>query len=104
METSIETQVRCYLEKELRRRKAQNTRYSLRAFARDLDISPALLSMVINGHRRVTKRLIRKIDRRSQSGLGVLISRDPKKEPKVQLRSGADVSHEDNAVEVHVES
>lgn len=35
-------------------RKAKNTSYSLNAFARDLDLSPSLISRILNGSRSVT--------------------------------------------------
>lgn len=41
----------------LRRRQNRNAAYSLRAFARDLEIAPAHLSQVLNGKRRLSPDL-----------------------------------------------
>ena len=46
------------LKKELTQRQSNNPAYSLRAFARFLEISPATLSQIISGKRGVSvKRL-----------------------------------------------
>jgi hypothetical protein len=44
-----ETTYRQYIEREFRRRCRRNSLYSLRAFARDLEISPSKLSEVLRG-------------------------------------------------------
>lgn len=50
---------RTILLTELARRKRANPVYSLRAFARNLGMSPAHLSLVLNGKKRLTPRLAR---------------------------------------------
>jgi hypothetical protein len=45
------------LRAEFTRRKQRNSRYSLRAFARDLATSHASLSQILNGHRQVSSRM-----------------------------------------------
>ncbi len=51
------------LERELRARVARNPRYSIRAFARDLGISPASLSQILRGIQipsvRIADRIVR---------------------------------------------
>lgn len=42
------------LENELIQRKTDNSRYSLRAFARDLEISPGFLSHLIKGEKSLS--------------------------------------------------
>jgi len=49
IEQSSEVSYRQYIEREFRRRCRRNSLYSLRAFARDLDISPSKLSEVLRG-------------------------------------------------------
>ncbi len=51
-------QIRDILKKELERRQKNNSAYSLRAFAKYLDVSPAALSQIMSGKRGVSvKRL-----------------------------------------------
>lgn len=50
---------RQYLEDELARRSQNSPRYSLRAFARHLDVDSSFLSKILNGKRTVTLRTIR---------------------------------------------
>lgn len=52
------------LQRELELRCKTNPRYSLRAFARYLDVSPSLLSMVLAHKRAATPRLIEKTCKR----------------------------------------
>lgn len=52
------------IKSELDRRQKVNPRYSLRAFARHLDISPAQLSQVLSGRRPLTPALANKISER----------------------------------------
>jgi hypothetical protein len=47
------------LATELAARKARNSRYSLRAFARDLRFDHATLSQLMRGERRITQRSAR---------------------------------------------
>lgn len=49
------------LERELGRRCAANPRYSLRAFAKALQVSPANLSLILNGKRVASARTIAKM-------------------------------------------
>lgn len=50
---------RKFLEDELARRSQSTPRYSLRAFARHLDVDSSFLSKILNGKRTVTMRTIR---------------------------------------------
>ena len=50
---------RQFLEDELARRMQSMPRYSLRAFARHLDVDSSFLSKILNGKRTVTMRTIR---------------------------------------------
>lgn len=50
---------RQYLEEELARRSQNYPRYSLRAFARHLEVDSSFLSKILNGKRTVTMRTIR---------------------------------------------
>src|SRR5688572_12852065 len=49
------------LRDELLRRSARNPRYSLRAFARFLDVDPATLSQLLRGERACTERTARRL-------------------------------------------
>lgn len=57
------------LRSELGRRCAENPGYSLRAFARALEISPSLLSMVISGKAPVSRKLSHKVKQQFGSQL-----------------------------------
>lgn len=46
---------RAYLREELEMRKQRRPQYSLRAFARDLEMSPSYLSEFLNGHQGMSK-------------------------------------------------
>lgn len=48
--TNFYTHPRDFLLVELEKRRSRNSSYSLRAFARDLDLAPSTLSEVISGH------------------------------------------------------
>jgi len=50
---------RAILTAELDRRRAANRRYSLRSFARDLDVDHSTLSQILRGKRRLTGRIVR---------------------------------------------
>ena len=50
-----------FLAEELARRMASNPRYSLRAFARYLNLQSSYLSKVLRGERRVTPNLVRRV-------------------------------------------
>jgi transcriptional regulator with XRE-family HTH domain len=55
---------RAILTAELDRRRAANPRYSLRSFARDLDVDHSTLSQILRGKRRLTGRVVRAFGRR----------------------------------------
>ena len=52
-----------FLMSELDRRLQHNPRYSQRAFARDLKLSPGALSEIVNGKRAITAKLVFKIEK-----------------------------------------
>ena len=60
-----EDQIRQLLANTLAQRKARNPGYSLRAFARSLEISPSFLSEILNGKKTLGEtnedRLMRKL-------------------------------------------
>jgi uncharacterized protein (TIGR02147 family) len=51
---------RYFLQAELARRCARNAQYSLRAFAKFLDVDHSTLSQIIRGKRRLTERTVRR--------------------------------------------
>lgn len=50
-----------YLQEELILRCKRNPAYSLRSFAKAIDVSPSFLSKILNGQRRITDRVFEKI-------------------------------------------
>jgi uncharacterized protein (TIGR02147 family) len=50
-----------FLKEELVRRQTRNPRYSLRAFARALEISPSQLSQMLNGKRAITAKTLHRV-------------------------------------------
>ena len=56
--------VSAVLTAELDRRRAANSRYSLRSFARDLSVHHSTLSQILRGKRRLTGRTVRGFGRR----------------------------------------
>ncbi len=60
METIINDPVKL-LARELENRVAKNPKYSLRAFARSLDMSPATLSLILSRKQEVTESSLQKI-------------------------------------------
>lgn len=52
------------LKKELEQRSTRNSKYSLRSFARDLDMAPALLSDVLNGKKGLSRITAAKVSDR----------------------------------------
>ena len=52
------------LRAELERRRGGNPRYSLRSFARDLNVDHSTLSQILRGKRRLTGRNVRAFGRR----------------------------------------
>ncbi len=67
MSTAVQIQdpkvrdLRCVLQNELVRRIKDNPRYSLRAFARSLEIDPSLLSKVLNGKRGASRKVFERL-------------------------------------------
>lgn len=55
------TSVGLFLANELSKRKLRNEKYSLRAFARDLGLSPGRLADILNGRRRLGPELAQRI-------------------------------------------
>jgi uncharacterized protein (TIGR02147 family) len=55
---------RGWLENEFKKKRAKNSRYSLRMMARQLDLPSGRLSEIINGKRKVTRKLAEKIANR----------------------------------------
>lgn len=55
------TNPRLLLQRELERRCQDNPKYSLRAFARALDLSPTILSLVLSGKRPLSRQSAHKI-------------------------------------------
>lgn len=52
---------RNYLQEELVLRCRKNPAYSLRSFAKSLDLSPSFLSKILNGKRRITDEIFKKV-------------------------------------------
>jgi uncharacterized protein (TIGR02147 family) len=52
---------RAYLQNEFSRRLAANSQYSLRAYARALDIAPSALSAILNNKRPLTDKAIQRL-------------------------------------------
>ncbi len=75
------------LKAELIQRRAHSIHYSLRSFAKDLDISPSQLSRVLNGERGFSKTSAQKISRtlnlRSEANMRFML--------KVQLLSARSI-------------
>lgn len=59
---------RFFLQEELLRRCKKNPRFSLRAFARTLDVEASSLSKILNGKRTLTKKMLHRLC--TQLGLG----------------------------------
>lgn len=57
----LQTKIQQCLEKELKIRISKNPKYSLRSFAKFLDIAPAYLSRALRGDLTVSKKMIEKI-------------------------------------------
>lgn len=57
----MSTPFRRYLQQELQRRQKQNARYSIRAFARDLEVDATALSRLLAGKRAVGTQTARRI-------------------------------------------
>ncbi len=66
-------QFRYWLQSEFQRRLRRNPRYSLRAFARQLDVDPSTLSKCLSGKRKITKRFINMVcEKASEDSLAML--------------------------------
>lgn len=61
MQNDRSTNFKEYLQEELILRCKKNPAYSLRSFAKSLDISPSFLSKVLNGQRRITDSVFAKL-------------------------------------------
>lgn len=57
---------RQYLREELARRCQKNTQFSLRGFARMLEIEPSSLSKLLNGKRRITEAMLQRLAQKLQ--------------------------------------
>ncbi|MDD4976288.1 MAG: TIGR02147 family protein [Bacteriovorax sp.] len=55
------TMFRLWLQKNFTERCKKNARYSLRAFAKNLDLDPSSLSQVLSGKRKLSKKMIQAI-------------------------------------------
>jgi transcriptional regulator with XRE-family HTH domain len=53
--------LKSYLQEELVLRCNRNPSYSLRSFAKALDLSPSFLSKILNGQRRITDQVFQKV-------------------------------------------
>lgn len=63
---------KAYLQSEFARRCSQNSLYSLRSFANNLNIDHSTLSQLMRGKRPFTERTIRKLGRRLRLGEGTI--------------------------------
>lgn len=78
-----------YLNQEFARRAERNPRYSLRAFARDMDMSVGAASEILNGIRPVSNRLARAVvpflalEKKTQEHLLSLLDADERSAPAV---------------------
>lgn len=60
-QSALASDFRALLNSELKRRTANNDRYSLRAYARDLAVDPSDLSKILSGKRRLGPKLVGQI-------------------------------------------
>lgn len=75
------------LKKELGERRARNTKYSLRAFARDLNISPTSLSRIMNNSREPSDEMIAEISKKLKIPLAKQTSSASIKEKTAKKRN-----------------
>ena len=61
-QSETSTDPRVLIENELAQRIKRNARYSMRSFAKTIGISHSLLSLVLSGKRRVSKKTLRRIE------------------------------------------
>ena len=55
------TDYKLVMRTELDGRKVKNPNYSLRAFARDLGVSHTLISLILNGKRAMSQKMMKKL-------------------------------------------
>jgi uncharacterized protein (TIGR02147 family) len=79
MEPTSPTCFRGYLQEELLKRCRTNRGYSLRAFARALDIESSALSKILNGKRAVTPKMYARLSSRLNLSPSEQLEFDPKK-------------------------
>jgi transcriptional regulator with XRE-family HTH domain len=70
---------RLVLQDELIKRCRNNTRYSLRAFAKSLDVAPSALSAILNGKRPITPKMKKRL------GLAIGLSLDDLRGSDIQF-------------------
>ncbi|HAZ13222.1 MAG: hypothetical protein A2X86_00670 [Bdellovibrionales bacterium GWA2_49_15] len=61
-------QFRLYLKAQLAERQGRNPRYSLRSFARFLEIDSSALSKIMNGKRALGQKMMQRMGERLQKG------------------------------------
>lgn len=76
-----------YLKAELFQRGRRNKNYSLRSFAKSLDISPSSLSAIINGKRPLTNKMVRRLCEQLKVSPQRFISSSDERYSKVDLDS-----------------
>lgn len=93
---------RHFLQSELARRCTRNPQYSLRAFAKYLQIEPATLSQLLRGTRKTTPASIRKLGMRlglDEASIGSWISRETARvEDSSRLQRLEELTRETSAV------
>lgn len=87
-ESLMQTEFREILQKELTKRIQRNPRYSLRTFAKHLEVSPSALSLMMSGKRSITKR--------SVQSLGIRLGLSAKKIEILLISSGVEVNPKPN--------
>jgi plasmid maintenance system antidote protein VapI len=61
LESNQTSDLRGLIEEEFMRRREKNPKYSLRGYARHLEVDPSLLSKVLRNKRNISKNLSKKI-------------------------------------------
>ena len=85
-----QAQLRDVLQRELLRRQSHNSSYSLRSFARHLQVQPAALSEILRGKRLVGRRLAERLFQRIPLDDGV--AEEILGRIRVRRRPGSDIS------------
>lgn len=80
-----------YLQDELAQRTSKNPNYSLRSFAKSLDISPAALSALLNGKRPITYKMKERIGLRLGLSLEELKHLKARPHGNSKLKAGAEL-------------